>query len=247
MENKKMDPRTAYILRHLFTFFVLATLIFSGILIVNHIKAKKDAETIENTYNLACTQFDEGRYSDALSNFNSVLASGDYKDAAEKKDICTEKLYEQSLKYAFEGDLANAELIFTTLPATYKDIASRKETISTFKKFSGTWKCSSGKLYLKTSVYIDYDNTPKIRAELADLEATIFDDPITVPGDDIKINTDRFSWKIYGDYQYSFVYNQNSYTMLKQPVEAGTTKYEFNRIHDSDYEEAISENATLNF
>lgn len=247
MKNEKMDPRTAYILRNLLTLIILAACIFGAILIVNHIKAKKDAETIETTYTLACSQFDEGRYSDALSNFNSVLASGDYKDAAEKKDICTEKLYNQSLKYAFEGDLANAELIFMTLPSTYKDIAERQNIIATFKKFSGTWKCTSSKLYLKTSVYIDYDNTPKIRAEIADLEAAIFDDPITLNGEDIAIDTDRFAWKIYADYEYSFVYNENSYTMLKKPVEAGSTKYEFERVHESDYEEAVSENAELDF
>lgn len=246
MENQKLDPRTAFILKNIITFLLLCAFIFGSILIVNFVKSKNDAKKLEQRYQLACTQFDENRYSDALSNFNEVLAGrNSYKDAVEKKDFCMKTLYEQAVNYAFIGDLQNAELIFMTLPSTYENTADIQDKIATNKKFGGTWKCTSEDIYLKTSVYVDYDSTPKIRAEISDLGTVIFDDPITLSGADIEINTDRFSWAIYDDQKYSFVYTQNSYTMLRQPVTAGSKKYVFERIYESDYNAAIAESLAL--
>lgn len=192
----------------------------------------------------------ENDWDNALSCFEAIRSEKDYRDVEYQRNRC---IYEQGKKLAYEGDLTNAERKFLLIPTDFEDVAERKQVISDNKKFKGTWKCEANDLDLKTTVYIDYDNTPKIHAEITDHDALLLDEPVTLNsknnGQDIEIHGDRFTWDIYGagKSSYSFVYSKEAYTMMKQPVKEGTTKYEFARIADRNYDKLNAQYTTTDF
>lgn len=219
-------------------------------LVMSSIAEYRDAPSKTADYNLELKYqegiklISEGDFDNALVCFDVILVERDYKDTKEQKNLC---LYEQGVKYAYEGDLTSAERKFLSLPQDFKDVAARKQVITDNRKFKGSWKCVTNDLDLKTTVYIDYDNTPKIRAELSDHDALLLDEPITLNGDDLEIHTDRFSWAIYGSDSYSFVYGKDAYTVMKQPVTEGTVKYEFARVKETDYDKLNAQYTTTEF
>ena len=218
--------------------------------LMNSIAEYRDAESKTEDYDLelkyqeAVNSLENGDWDNALVTFDAILIKRNYKDSLEHRNVC---LYEQGRKFAFEGDLTNAERKFLSLPGDFLDVAARKQVITDHRKFKGTWKCVTNDLDLKTSVYIDYDNTPKIRAEISDHDALLLDEPITLRGEGLEIHGDRFSWAIYVADSYSFVYSKDAYTVMKQPVVEGSVKYEFARIQETDYDKLNSQYTTTEF
>lgn len=199
---------------------------------------------LEITYQDGLELVEQKKWDEALKCFESVLSEKDYKEAETNKYLC---LYEQAKQYAFDGDVHSAELIYIRLPLDFKDVEARKQAITNFKKFAGTWRCGENNLDLKTTVYIDYDNIPRIKAELSDADGLLLDEPISLKGEGMEIHTDRFSWAIYGTDSFSFVYGKDKYTVMKQPVVAGTTKYVFDRILSANFDAINSSYMTTEF
>ena len=219
-------------------------------LLMDSIAEYRDAETkkvdydLELKYQSGLKFLEDEDWDNALATFDLILATRNFKDSQNHRNTC---LYEQGRKFAFDGDLTNAERKFLSLPADFKDVAARKQVIADHRKFKGTWKCVTNDLDLKTTVYVDYDNVPKVRAEISDHDALLLDEPITLNGEDLEIRGDRFSWAIYGTDSYSFVYSKDAYTVMKQPVTDGSVKYEFARIQETDYDKLNSQYTTTEF
>ena len=205
---------------------------------------KAEDYRLEITYQKGLELIENQQWDSALEIFETILGTKDYKDADEKKYLC---LYEQARRLAFEGDVRSAELIYIRLPLNFMDVEARKQVISDYKKFSGSWRCDENNLDLKTTVYIDYDNIPRIRAVISDHDGLLLDEPITLNGEGMEIATDRFSWAIYGKDSFSFVYGKDKFTVMKQPVVSGTIKHIFSRITGTNYDAVNSSYMSTNF
>ncbi len=199
---------------------------------------------LELDYQALTLLIEEKNWDLALEKTDAILSVKSYKDTEDKKNLC---LYEQAKAYAFDGDLHNAELIFMRLPMGFMDVMQRREIISTHKKFAGKWRCSDNNLDLTTVVYTDDDGIPRIRAVISDRDGLLLDEPITLNGEGMEIFTDRFSWAIYGNDSFSFVYTNNSYTVMKQPVVEGTKKYIFEKVKGTDYDSLNAQYTTTEF
>lgn len=195
--------------------------------------SKAEEYRLEINYQNGLELIEKKNWDKALEIFENILSVKQYKDADEKKYLC---LYEQANLLAFEGDIRSAELIYVRLPVTFKDVEYKKQLITNYKKFAGSWRCEENNLDLKTTVYIDYDNIPRIRTVISDNDGLLLDEPITLNGEGMEIKSDRFSWAIYGRDSYSFVYGKDQYTVMKQPVVSGTVKHIFSRITSANYD-----------
>ena len=245
----------AYEKKHINIGIILSLIVifitFLGIVLIinNHINNSKEKEQekrdIEFNYQQGIQNTELGNFEEAFKHFS--LIPEHYKDSDVQRSNCMNEIYEQGRKFAFDGDLTSAERKFFSLPDDFLDVSARKQVITDHRKFKGTWKCVTNDLDLKTSVYIDYDNTPKIRAEISDHDALLLDEPITLRGEGLEIHGDRFSWAIYVADSYSFVYSKDAYTVMKQPVVEGSVKYEFARIQETDYDKLNSQYTTTEF
>ena len=102
-------------------------------------------------------------------------------------------------------------------------------------------------LDLVTVVYTDDEGVPRIKAKISDNDGLLLDEPITLNGEGMEIFTDRFSWAIYGKDSYSFVYTDNSYKVMKQPVVEGSNIYVFEKVKGTDYDVLNAQYSTTEF
>ena len=174
----------------------------------------------------------------ALSVFESILSRDEYKNSEYLKNTC---IYEQALDDAANGELIEAERKFISLPLNFKDVKDRKQVISDNKRYKGTWKCTAADMDLKTVVFIDRDNIPRVNAELIDHDAMFMDVPDTIKGDALEIIGTKFSWELREGVTYSFVYDSEKFVALKQPVVEGSEKIIFQRMAERDYDSISSE------
>lgn len=186
----------------------------------------------------------EEDWENALPIFENILSREDYKDSEYLKNQC---IYEQAIDAALNGELIEAERKFISLPLNYKDVSERKQVIANNKKYKGTWKCTDNDMDLKTSVFIDEENIPRVNAELVDHDALLLDEPVTLKGNELEINGSKFSWEISPGVSYSFVYDSEKFTALKQPVVEGSTKIMFERTSEKDYDRINAEYTTTEF
>ncbi len=205
---------------------------------------KAEDYKLELQYQSGLELIEKKDWDNALTVFEQILSTKQYKDADEKKYLC---LYEQARLLAFEGDLRSAELIYIRLPLTFMDVEERKQVITDYKKFAGSWRCDENNLDLKTTVYVDFENTPRIKAVISDHDGLLLDEPVTLNGEGMAIGQDRFSWAIYGKDSFSFVYGKDQYTVMKQPVVSGTVKHIFKRIASTNYDAVNSQYMSTNF
>lgn len=206
--------------------------------------AKAEDYKLEIKYQNGLNLIEQKNWDDALTIFEQILSTKSYKDSDQKKYLC---LYEQARLLAFEGEVRSAELIFIRLPLNFMDVEQRKQVISDYKKFAGTWRCDENNLDLKTTVYIDYNNVPRVKAVISDKDGLLLDEPITLNGEGMEILGDRFSWAIYGNDSFSFVYGKDKFTVMKQPVVSGTTKHIFTRITSTNYDAVNNSYMSTNF
>ena len=65
--------------------------------------------------------------------------------------------------------------------------------------------------------------------------------------ENLEINGSKFSWEISPGVSYSFVYDSEKFTALKQPVVEGSTKIMFERTSEKDYDRINAEYTTTEF
>lgn len=203
---------------------------------------------LEIDYREGNALIEEKEWEKALPIFESILSRDNYKNSQYLKHQC---IYEQALDAAYAGELIEAERKLISLPLNFKDVSERKQVIADNKKYKGTWQCTDSDMDLRTVVFIDKDNIPRVNAELIDHDAMLLDEPITLKGDGLEITGNKFSWEISPDtapgVSYSFVYDSEKFTALKQPVTEGSTKITFERMSERDYDRINSEYTTTEF
>ncbi len=212
----------------------------NAMLIMNSIAEYKDAPNktkefqAELDYQAGLALIAEKNWEEAQKQFELVLSfDTEYKDVQNMKNLT---IYEQARTLALNGDVHSAELLFLRLPSDYSDVAERKTVIKENKKFAGKYQCTTLDIELNVQVYIDYNNIARVRTKMQDNEGFLLDEPVSLNGEGMEINIDRFSWAIYGDDSFSFVYNDGQYTVMRQPVTEGTVKHIFKKVVGANYD-----------